>query len=88
MDFLLPDAEITLEANPGTLSQEYLCGLKDLGINRMSIGMQSALEHELRLLGRIHTFEEVIQSVEWARQAGFDNLNLDSDLWFTKPIHR
>jgi oxygen-independent coproporphyrinogen-3 oxidase len=71
------DAEITLEANPGTLSLEYLRGLISLGINRISIGMQSALEKELRLLGRIHTFREVIQCVEWARQAGFDNLNLD-----------
>jgi oxygen-independent coproporphyrinogen-3 oxidase len=71
------DAEITLEANPGTLSLEYLRGLMSLGINRISIGMQSALEKELHLLGRIHTFREVIQCVEWARQAGFDNLNLD-----------
>lgn len=74
---LMPDVEITLEANPGTLSKDYLCGLKDLGINRLSIGMQSALEHELRLLGRRHTFDDVAQSVEWARQAGFENLNLD-----------
>ena len=74
---LLPDAEMTLEANPGTLSKDYLYGLRSLGINRLSIGMQSALEHELRLLGRIHTVSEVIQSVEWARQAGFENINLD-----------
>ncbi len=71
------DAEITLEANPGILSLDYLRGLISMGINRISIGMQSALEKELRLLGRIHAFREVIQCVEWARQAGFDNLNLD-----------
>jgi len=74
---ILPDVEITLEANPGTLTKEYLFGLKDLGINRISIGMQSALEHELGFLGRTHTFDDVTQSVDWARQAGFDNLNLD-----------
>lgn len=75
--FLLPDTEITLEANPGTLSQELLDGLRVLGVNRLSIGMQSALAHELSLLGRMHTFDTVVHSVKSARQAGFDNINLD-----------
>ena len=72
-----PGVEISIEANPGTLSGEYLQGLRGMGINRLSIGMQSAHEAELRLLGRIHSFEDVINSVTWARAAGFDNINLD-----------
>ncbi len=74
---LQPSLEITLEANPGTLSLEYLRELHRLGINRLSLGMQSADPHELRLLERIHSYPEVIQAVSWARRAGFDNLNLD-----------
>lgn len=70
-------AEITLEANPGTLSKEYLLGLRQSGVNRLSMGMQSAHPDDLRLLERQHRYPEVIQSVTWARQAGFDNLNLD-----------
>ncbi len=74
---LAAEVEISLEANPGTLSNEYLYGLKNLRINRLSIGMQSALAHELGMLGRIHTYKDVVQSFEWARQAGFSNINLD-----------
>jgi oxygen-independent coproporphyrinogen-3 oxidase len=74
---LLPEAEITLEANPGTLSPTYLREIHSLGVNRLSLGMQSAHPFELRLLERQHTYEDVIHSVTWARQAGFDNLNLD-----------
>ncbi len=70
-------AEISLEANPGTLSPGYLRDLHSLGVNRLSLGVQSAHPGELRLLERIHTYPEAIQSVNWARQAGFDNLNLD-----------
>ncbi len=69
--------EITLEANPGTLSLDYLKNLRSLGVNRLSLGMQSASPEELRLLERQHSFEDVIQAVEWARSAGIDNLNLD-----------
>jgi oxygen-independent coproporphyrinogen-3 oxidase len=69
--------EATLEANPGTLSLDYLRGLRALGLNRLSLGVQSAHPDELRGLGRIHTYPEVIEAVKWARQAGFDNLNLD-----------
>ena len=72
-----PRAEITLEANPGTLSFNYLQGLKALGVNRLSLGMQSARPEELRLLERQHTYLEVIQAAAWARQAGLENFNLD-----------
>jgi oxygen-independent coproporphyrinogen III oxidase len=74
---LLPGAEITLEANPGTVSLSYLAGLVRLGVNRLSLGMQSAIPAELRLLEREHEFSEVVQAVAWARRAGFENLNLD-----------
>ncbi len=74
---LSDDIEISLEANPGTLNLEKLQGLKAVGINRLSFGVQSASPEELRLLERQHDFEDVIQAVAWARQAGFDNLNLD-----------
>ncbi len=69
--------EISLEANPGTVDRPYLAGLLELGVNRLSLGAQSALPHELALLGRIHTVTGIRQAVEDARQAGFDNLNLD-----------
>jgi oxygen-independent coproporphyrinogen III oxidase len=69
--------EITLEVNPGTVSPQYLRDLRTLGVNRISIGMQSSNPVELRLLERQHNFEEVAQSVEWARTAGFTNLSLD-----------
>ncbi len=69
--------EITLEANPGTLSLAYLRDLRSLGVNRLSLGMQSANPEELTLLERQHGFFDVIQAVSWARRAGFDNLNLD-----------
>jgi oxygen-independent coproporphyrinogen-3 oxidase len=69
--------EISLEANPGTVDRPYLSRLRELGVNRLSLGAQSALPHELALLGRIHTLAGIRQAVEDARQAGFDNLNLD-----------
>jgi oxygen-independent coproporphyrinogen-3 oxidase len=74
---LQPNLEASLEANPGTVSQEYLNGLRQLGFNRLSLGMQSANPEELRMLGRIHDTSTVIEAVKSARQAGFDNLNLD-----------
>ena len=74
---LTPDAEITIEANPGTVSGENLFALRGLGINRISFGVQSANTEELRMLERIHTFFDVIEAVTAARKAGFDNLNLD-----------
>jgi len=69
--------EASLEANPGTVSLAFLQGLRQAGFNRMSLGVQSAHPVELRQLERIHDFYDVIESVKWARQAGFDNLNLD-----------
>lgn len=74
---LTPHLEVTLEANPGTTSLDYLQRIRALGINRLSYGVQSAHPRELRLLERAHTFPDVIRSVAWARRAGFDNLNLD-----------
>ncbi|MCL4559729.1 MAG: radical SAM family heme chaperone HemW [Chloroflexi bacterium] len=71
------DMEITLEANPGTLAPGYLETLHELGFNRLSLGMQSANPEDLALLERQHQYFEVIQSVKWARQAGFNNVNLD-----------
>jgi oxygen-independent coproporphyrinogen-3 oxidase len=74
---LAPNAEISMEANPGTLSLDYLHGMRAAGINRLSLGVQSANPQELLVLERQHDFGDVINSVKWARQAGFDNLNLD-----------
>ncbi len=70
-------AEITLEANPGTLSLEQLQGLRAAGINRLSMGSQSFDAGLLRSLGRIHTPAEITQGVLFARQAGFSSINLD-----------
>src|SRR5579859_4359726 len=70
-------AEITLEANPGTLSFEQLTGLLAAGINRLSIGSQSFDAELLNTLGRIHTPEEIVQAVRNARAAGFTSINLD-----------
>ncbi len=72
-----PDAEISLEANPGTVSFESLRDLHSIGFNRISLGVQSAHPEELRQLERIHDYFDVIDAVAWARRAGFDNLNLD-----------
>jgi oxygen-independent coproporphyrinogen-3 oxidase len=74
---LSPDLEFTLEANPGTLSQDNLISLLALGVNRLSLGMQSAHPDELALLGRRHDFQDVTQAVCMVRQTGFQNLNLD-----------
>jgi len=70
-------AEITLEANPGTVSQNYLKAIRSLGINRLSLGVQSLDDAELRLLGRIHTASEARESISQAKDAGFTNLSLD-----------
>lgn len=72
-----PDAEITMEANPGTLTKESALGYRKSGINRLSLGLQSASEEELQLLGRIHTKEQFLQSYHAARWAGFENINVD-----------
>ena len=72
-----PDIEITLEANPGTFEQEKFRAYRQLGINRLSIGIQSFQEAKLTALGRIHTGSEAVRAADMARQAGFDNFNLD-----------
>lgn len=71
------DAEITLEANPGTLTMEKLEVYRQSGINRLSLGLQSADDQELRYLGRIHSYDDFLKSYQRARQAGFDNINVD-----------
>ena len=70
-------AEITLEVNPGTVNYKYLKALRKLGINRLSIGMQSASPAELKTLGRIHTAEQFRETFKCARDAGFDNISVD-----------
>lgn len=72
-----PDIEITLEANPGTFEQAKFKGYRSLGINRLSIGVQSFQEAKLKALGRIHDGSEAIRAADMARAAGFDNFNLD-----------
>ncbi|MGA7192361.1 MAG: radical SAM family heme chaperone HemW [Anaerolineales bacterium] len=74
---LTENVEITIEANPGTVSLEQLRKLYTIGINRISFGVQSANAEELQMLERAHDFFDVINSVSWARTAGFENLNLD-----------
>lgn len=74
---LTPDAEISIEANPGTVTEEALSQLREIGINRISFGVQSANMEELRMLERTHDFFTVIEAVTSARKAGFRNLNLD-----------
>ena len=74
---VLSDAEISIECNPGTLSREKLLAYMDAGINRLSIGLQSANNDELKRLGRIHTFEQFVTNYELARNVGFKNINVD-----------
>lgn len=74
---VLPDAEITLEANPNDLSREYAVGLREVGFNRISIGMQSANPRELQLFRRRHDVDGVAQAVSAAKAGGFININLD-----------
>jgi oxygen-independent coproporphyrinogen III oxidase len=70
-------AEVSLEANPGTVDAAHLRGLRNLGFNRISFGVQSFHDDELLSLDRIHTGSEVDDAYRWAREAGFDNVNLD-----------
>lgn len=72
-----PGAEVTCEANPGTLTEPFLRLLRKQGVNRLSLGAQAGQDRLLRTLGRIHTWEEVEASVRLARQEGFENINLD-----------
>ena len=74
---IAPDAEITIEANPGTVDAEKLKEYRECGINRLSMGLQSATPHILKALGRIHTTDDFIKGVELAKAAGFTNINAD-----------
>ena len=71
------DCEITMEANPGTLRAESLKGYRELGVNRLSIGVQSFDDEVLKTLGRIHNSQEGEKAYFLAREAGFENINLD-----------
>ncbi len=71
------DAEISMEANPGTVTKEKLQRYKMAGINRLSFGLQSANNEELNLLGRIHTYEGFLENYRLARECGFENINID-----------
>ena len=79
----LPAAECTIEANPGTLTEEKLVLYRKYGLNRISIGLQSPVDQELKMLGRIHDYREFLESYELARNVGFDNINVD--LMFAIP---
>jgi oxygen-independent coproporphyrinogen-3 oxidase len=71
------DIEITIEANPGTVDYDQLCQLRASGVNRLSLGVQSLDDSMLRQLGRIHSADQAREAYNWARQAGFSNVNLD-----------
>ena len=80
---LISSAEITVEANPGTLSREYLSALKAHGVNRLSIGLQTTHPHLLKAINRIHSMEDFLENFHTARQLGFDTINVD--LMFALP---
>lgn len=71
------DAEITIEANPGTLNREKLLQYRSSGINRLSLGLQSTINQELKTIGRIHNYEQFLANYYLAREAGFQNINVD-----------
>ena len=77
LTYLSPQAEVTMEANPGTFEQQRFKDYRDSGINRLSIGIQSFNANALKALGRVHSAEEGLKSVEIAHNAGFDEINLD-----------
>lgn len=71
------DAEVTIEANPGTLRHQKLNGYKTAGVNRISIGLQSADDEMLKKMGRLHNYDQFVASYNAARRAGFNNINID-----------
>lgn len=71
------NAEITMEANPGTVDAKKLAAYRAAGVNRLSLGLQSTENEELRLLGRIHDYQTFLETFQLAREAGFDNINVD-----------
>ena len=72
-----PDIEITIEANPDTVSKEKLAALREIGINRISFGMQSGVEHVLKVLDRTHNPANVSKATNWAKEVGFDEISVD-----------
>ena len=72
-----PDAEITVECNPGTVESEKLKVMRDNGVNRLSFGLQAMQDETLKQLGRIHTVAEFLQSYHLSREEGFENINID-----------
>ena len=74
---VLDDAEITIEINPGTVTKEKLQDYKNAGVNRLSIGLQSAENRILELIGRIHTYEDFLKTYNLSREIGFKNINVD-----------
>ena len=78
---LAPDSEVTLEANPETVNQARLAGFRDAGVNRLSYGVQSFREDELRRLSRLHSADRARSAVAEARAAGFGNVSLDLMMW-------
>jgi len=78
---LTPDAELTMEANPETVSAESLEQFRAAGVNRLSFGVQSFRDEELKRLGRLHSAERAVQAVALARSAGFDNISIDLMMW-------
>ena len=83
---VLLDAEVTVEANPGTLTPQYLRDLKNHGVNRLSMGLQTTHTHLLKSISRIHTFENLVENYNNARAIGFDNINID--LMFALPVQK
>ncbi len=71
------DAEVSMECNPGTAEADKLVAYRRAGINRLSIGLQSSRDSELRELGRVHTYEDFDTTFRWAKEASFDNINID-----------
>ena len=74
---ITPNAEITVECNPGTVDAEKLRVMRDNGVNRLSFGLQAMQDDTLKQLGRIHTVDEFLQSYRLAREGGFENINID-----------
>ena len=74
---LLPGAEVSIECNPGTVTAQKFAVYRQSGINRISLGLQSAQNVELKMLGRIHTWEQFLKTYELARAGGFSNINVD-----------
>ena len=74
---IAPDAEITVECNPGTVDSEKLSVMKDNGVNRLSFGLQAMQDETLKQLGRIHSVAEFLESYRLARESGFENINID-----------